>query len=129
MIFANVVGVDRLSDVWFLLAYSVGSVVGSASYWTLVRACWMPNLTRRSVIRTVGLCLAATLVSLATERLIGSGGGDNNQLPFDLRTICWWVAFSLSLFVAERSPANSAMRPTPLAGSRRPPGARAAMTP
>lgn len=107
MTFANWVGAERLSQAWWLLSYSAGSAIGAVSYWALVRGWFIPNLTRHSLMRTVVFCVSATLLALGAQELIGRFG-DPDQLPLDLPTICWWTAFSTSLFLTQHSPSSSA---------------------
>lgn len=71
--------------------YITGSAIGSAGYWFAVRWFWMKSLRRGDLIRTVTLCVAATL--LAT--FFG--------LPDLAMTVVWWFAFSISLYWSEMS--------------------------
>jgi hypothetical protein len=76
------------------------SVIGAASYWCLIRIFWIHKLGAFSLFSAVGLCTAVTLVWALTFR---------HSLFFAIEpwvlmthTLCWWLAFSLSLYLSER---------------------------
>ena len=71
------------------------SAFGAALYWLLLRGWWAPGLSARSLLATVGACVAAPLgAALATGLL---------SLPRDvLLPALWWLAFSASLQVSGR---------------------------
>jgi len=81
--------------------FGIGSAVGSFGYWRLIRAVWMPRLRWQSTALTVGMCVAATLVSLFIVTFAGLG--ENRSLLY-LPTVSWWFAFSVSLWLASRQP-------------------------
>lgn len=89
--------------------FITGSAIGSAGYWALVRRFWMPSLGRADLLRTVALCVSATLLVAAYGYAVPSGfsitwpelGGHLFSL---LLTITWWFAFSISLFWSETTP-------------------------
>jgi hypothetical protein len=93
-----------LNNLIFVLV--TGSVIGSAGYWALVRRFWMPSLGRADLLRTVALCVAATiLVGIYGELVLSGFGITESELGgrlFDLLlTTTWWLAFSTSLYWSE----------------------------
>lgn len=78
--------------------FLTGSAIGSAGYWLLVRMFWLKSLRRTDCLRTVALCVAATLLSFATLEILPRSLdiGDPNIL-----TAAWWFAFSISLYWSE----------------------------
>jgi len=93
----------------FILILVTGSTIGAAGYWLLVRTFWLKSLGRMDCLRTVALCVAATLVSLVLGMLDQSGKDYYGTLLF---TIAWWFAFSLSLYWSEMS--EQAKKSTPV---------------
>jgi hypothetical protein len=84
-------------------AFALGSAGGAASYWFLIRFFWIPGLLLRSVAHTVLICVAATLISLLLAVLLTGFGRSDSLVADVLPTVAWWLAFSLSLWLAERS--------------------------
>lgn len=83
-----------------------GSAIGSAGYWALVRMFWMKSLGRTDLLRTVALCVSATLVVEAYGYAVPSGFSITwpqiaGHLAELFLTITWWFAFSISLFWSE----------------------------
>jgi hypothetical protein len=77
------------------LALAFMAALGAASYWLLVRTFWAPFLSRRSLLLSIGLCEAATLVAALAMGAV--------SVPRDpLVPAAWWVGFSLSLYIADR---------------------------
>jgi hypothetical protein len=71
------------------------AAVGATLYWLLVRGCWARALPWRHLALTVAVCVAATLVAELPIVLLG--------LPHDVVVVlAWWLAFSVSLRLAER---------------------------
>jgi hypothetical protein len=83
-----------------------GSAIGCSGYWVLVRWFWVKSLRRVDLLRTVTLCVAATLLVTGISEVVPSSvtlmrpelwGG-----VFDvLQTVAWWFAFSISLYWSE----------------------------
>ena len=97
----------RLRNLGFV--FITGSAIGSAGYWALVRRFWMPSLGRPDLLRTVALCVSATLLVGVYGETVPSGFSitwpELGGYLFDLfLTIVWWVAFSISLFWSETTP-------------------------
>jgi hypothetical protein len=93
----------------FFALYAVSSAFGATAYWLLVRVFWFRGLPRRSLLQTVGVCVAATFASLLTFGLVTQQGRYESEFAQALPTIFWWLGFSLSLLMfARRVPtANS----------------------
>jgi hypothetical protein len=83
------------------VGFCLVSVVGAASYWCLVRAFWIHNLTFNSLLRAVSLCAAVTLLWDLTFR--HSLFFAIKPLILTIHTLCWWLAFSFSLYLSERA--------------------------
>jgi hypothetical protein len=79
--------------------YLNGSIIGSSGYWVLVRLFWLKSLRRMDWLRTMALCVAATLFSLVALGTLKLSDHTN----FMLTTAVWWYAFSLSLYWSETS--------------------------
>jgi len=92
----------------YILMWVAGSAVGSAGYWLLVRLFWLRSLGRADCLRTVALCVAATLLSFPVAMLDQSGKDHYATVLF---TVAWWLAFSLSLYWSEVS--GQAKKSTP----------------
>lgn len=83
-----------------------GSAVGASGYWLLVRLFWLKSLRRTDLLRTVALCVAATLLAWVfaealdakKARIYGLHEGEVFDL---LLTVAWWFAFSISLYLSE----------------------------
>jgi len=91
-----------------ILILVTGSAAGAAGYWLLVREFWLKSLGRTDCLRTVVLCVAATLVSLVLALPDQSG---KDYYATVLFTVAWWFAFSLSIYWSEMS--GQAKKPTP----------------
>jgi hypothetical protein len=90
----DLLGLYGLENIFLALALT--SAIGAASYWLLVRGLWARFLSPRSLLVTVGSCLLATLIASV---IIG-------VVPFlcdILLSMLWWLAFSASLLLADRS--------------------------
>lgn len=88
----------RVKGLSVVFAFLVGSAIGSAGYWLLVRLFWLKALRRADCFRTVALCVAATLVSNGVGMLDQLGDSGFTSTLF---TVAWWLAFSGSLYWAE----------------------------
>lgn len=98
------------------IGYCVASAFGAALYWYLVRGFWLPDLTIASLLRTVGLCAAVTLVWQTSTR---SSLSLINPWNLTVHTLCWWLAFSFSLYLSERAgttPKQALLSDPPRAG-------------
>ena len=91
----------------FLLS---ASALGASGYWLLVRWFWLKSLRRGDLIRTVALCMAATMLSWGAGTLIsllpwawseGMLRPMVNDIIGLLPTAAWWAAFSGSLYWSE----------------------------
>ena len=85
------------------VGFSLASMIGAASYWFLVRAFWIHNLTLISLLIAVSLCAAVTLLWHLTFRR--SLFFAVEPLMLAIHTLCWWLAFSFSLYLSERTSA------------------------
>ena len=83
------------------IGFCLASMIGAASYWFLVRAFWIHKLTFISLLSAVGLCSAVTLVWALTFR--HSLFFAIQPLILTIHTLCWWLAFSFSLYLSERA--------------------------
>ena len=77
------------------------SVIGATSYWCLVRAFWIHKLTAFSLLRAVSLSTTVTLVWALTFH--HSLFFAIKPLILTIHTLCWWLAFSFSLYLSERA--------------------------
>ena len=78
-----------MTGPWLLLALSSG--IGAASYASLIRHFWMPDLTMGELISISLGCVVAAAAVLLAARLLQAFGG----MWF---AICWWYAFSAGLW-------------------------------
>jgi hypothetical protein len=89
-----------------------GSAIGASGYWVLVRWFWIRSLRPMDLLKTVTLCVSATLLVEIYGYAAPSGltltrpkfwGHLFDLAPlFDLLpTIAWWFAFSISLYWSE----------------------------
>ena len=93
-----------------LSALAMGSAGGASVYWALVRLFWIRGLTASSLFRTVGLCVGATIISFTLAVVVTQRGKSPSTFADAIPTIGWWIAFSLSLYFAERSGATANQR-------------------
>jgi hypothetical protein len=103
VLFGTVVNLMNVTnnDFGLFSLYGAGSAVGAFAFWMVMRAFWLRNLTFLSLVRSVGFCIVATLLSLVVAGEITGFGSHPNALSGDLPTYFWWVAFSSSLFYGE----------------------------
>jgi hypothetical protein len=90
----------------FIFFYITGSVIGALGYWLLVRRFWIRSLRRMDLLKTVTLCVSATLLVEVYGYAVPSGFSltwpELGDHLFDLfTTITWWFAFSISLYWSE----------------------------
>jgi len=87
--------------------YLTGSAIGASGYWLLVRQFWLKSLRRADWLRTVALCVTATLLAgLALDMSDGYVRGVpklNVDIISPILTVAWWFAFSISLYWSEMS--------------------------
>ena len=88
----------HIEGLSYTFAFLVGSAIGSAGYWLLVRLFWVKALRPADCFKTVALCVAATLVSYGVGMLDQRG---DTGFTSTLFTVAWWLAFSGSLYWAE----------------------------
>jgi hypothetical protein len=87
--------------------FVTGSAIGASGYWLIMRRFWLKSLRRVDWLRTVSICITATvLAGLAVNRFDGYVNGvpklsaDTTTL---ILTMAWWFAFSISLYWSESS--------------------------
>jgi hypothetical protein len=102
--FADILRDNNLGgDAIFL----TGSAIGASGYWLLVRLFWLKSLRRADWLRTVALCVTATLLAgRALEMFDGYVLGVaklNADVVSQILTVAWWFAFSISLYWSEMS--------------------------
>jgi hypothetical protein len=85
------------SAVYQLVGLAFGSVFGAVAYWYLVRLFWIHELTVLSLVRAVILCAGVTV----TWNKLAHAIWFPNPLQLIVHTLCWWLAFSFSLYLFE----------------------------
>ena len=95
--------------------FFTGSAIGASGYRLLMRLFWLKSLRRTDWLRTVSLCVTATLLAeLALGMFDGYVRGVaklNADIISPILTVAWWFAFSISLYWSEVS--EQANRSTP----------------
>jgi hypothetical protein len=91
----------RQSDIGFAIIFLSGSAIGAAGYWLLVRLFWLKSLRRVECLRTMALCVAATLLALAAIEVLAKNV--SVRVTSLILTAAWWFAFSISLYWGEMS--------------------------
>lgn len=86
----NNLGVDSI--------FITGSAIGAYFYGLLVKRLWLKSLRRADLLRTVALCVVATLLILVTMHIFDGYKRGVISLMF---TAAWWFAFSISLYWSE----------------------------
>jgi hypothetical protein len=82
---------------YHFVGFSFASAIGAGAYWCLVRSFWLRELTTVSLLRAVVLCAAVTLAwETATDFSLSLMG---DPLISTVHTLCWWLAFSFSLYL------------------------------
>ncbi len=81
----------------------LASMIGAASYWSVVRVFWIPRLSALSLLSAVSLCAAVSLAWDLTFRY--SLFFAIKPLILTIHTLSWWLAFSFSLYLSERASA------------------------
>jgi len=107
IVWTPIVAILPRSDFNLSFIYLTGSAIGASGYWLLVRQFWLKSLRRTDWLRTVALCVAATLLSaLVLEMFDGYDRGVaklNDDIISPILTVAWWFAFSISLYWSEIS--------------------------
>jgi hypothetical protein len=102
--FADILREYDLGAVGILV---VGSAIGATAYWLLVKWFWLMSLRRVDLLRTVAVCVTATLLlGLALHMFGGYDRGVekiNSEVISPVLTVGWWLAFSISLYWSEMS--------------------------
>jgi hypothetical protein len=113
---------DALGDsVRFILLWVFASAFGASGYWILVRSFWLRSLRFVDLIKTVALCVPATVLSWVGAGMVTSqGAAQPTSVAWDIGglmpTAAWWVAFSFSLYWSEvRGNANDSIASTMMA--------------
>ena len=100
-------GILRENHLGGYALYLTGSAIGASGYWLLVRLFWLKSLRREDWLRTVALCVTATLLAeLALDMFDGYVRGVaklNADIISPILTVVWWFAFSISLYWSEMS--------------------------
>lgn len=91
----------RSSDIGFAIIFLTGSAIGAAGYWLLVRLFWLKSLRRVDCLRTVALCVGATLLALSAIEVLPKNVPV--RVTWLILTAAWWFAFSISLYWSEMS--------------------------
>ena len=89
----------RRNQLGSLTIFLTGSAIGASGYWLLVRLFWLKSLGWKDWLRTVALCLAATLLSAVAVNALNP----RIDIFSPIITIAWWFAFSISLYWSEMS--------------------------
>jgi hypothetical protein len=85
------------------LATLMASAFGGAPYWWIIRYFVIHKLGMRSLLMAVAFCVGGTLASALLGVLFSNLGNYITLLAGLLPTVCWWYAFSLSLWVSMRN--------------------------
>lgn len=87
--------------------FLTGSAIGASGYWLLVRLFWLKSLRRADWLRTISLCVTATLLVEAVlgvfDGYVGGVAKLNTAIISPILTVAWWFAFSISLYWSETS--------------------------
>lgn len=89
----DLLGLRGIATIFPALALT--AAIGAASYWLLVRVLWARFLSLRSLLGAIGSCVVATLIASVATGVV----------PFlreALLSTLWWLAFSASLWIADR---------------------------
>ncbi len=89
----------RRNQLGALSIVLTGSAIGASGYWLLVRQFWLRSLRPTDLLRTVALCMAATLLSTFALEVLNP----RIDLLSPIITTAWWFAFSISLYWSEMS--------------------------
>jgi hypothetical protein len=87
----------RRNHLGALMIFLTGSAIGASGYWLIVRQFWLKSLRWTDWLRTMGLCVAATLLSAVALDVLNP----SVDILSPIITIAWWFAFSISLYWSE----------------------------
>jgi hypothetical protein len=99
VVWTPIVAILPRSDFNGVFIFLTGSAIGAAGYWLLVRRFWLISLRRVDCLRTVTLCVAATLLSFAVLEVVPRRISES-VISLTI-TGAWWFAFSISLYWSE----------------------------
>jgi hypothetical protein len=106
-VWTPIAGILPRSNFNLILIFLTGSAIGSSGYWLLVRLFWLKSLRRADWLRTVALCVAATLLAALALGMFDGYVHGVAKLDADIispiLTVAWWFAFSISLYWSEMS--------------------------
>jgi hypothetical protein len=92
------------------LIFVTASAIGASGYWLLMRFFWMRTLRRRDWLKTMSLCVTATLLAVCFLEMFGGYKRGvaklDHALFYPILTVAWWFAFSISLDWSEAKLAN-----------------------
>jgi hypothetical protein len=83
------------------MAIALASAAGATAYWLLVRAFWVRGLRGLSLVQSAAICVSASLMSLLAASAVTGFGKSPSWVADTFPTVGWWLAFSLSLYLAE----------------------------
>jgi len=86
-------------EIKLTLFLLVGSAIGGSGYWLLIRLFWLKSLPLANWLRTIALCMAATLLAIVAIEVLRL----SEELTSFVLTIAWWFGFSISLYWSEMS--------------------------
>ena len=99
------IGDSTPGDSVRVLFYAIAaSACGSLAYWFVVRAFWMKQLRYRDLLRTLTLCVMATILAFIGLAVLGSSPAyfeSTRSVGDILPAVMWWFAFSASLWWTE----------------------------
>lgn len=95
---AGLLRFDVVTTVFVTLA--LASAFGAVAYWVLVRGLCAPFLSLGSLVLTIVACEVAMLITALAVRAVPT-------LRDLLAPVLWWLAFSMSLCIADRRRAPS----------------------
>lgn len=96
IILAQIVGFGGL-----FMAIALASAAGATAYWLLVRAFWVRGLSGLSLVSSAAICVSASLLSFLAASAVTGFGKSQSWVADTMPTVGWWLAFSLSLYLAE----------------------------
>lgn len=89
------------SNLQFAFASALASACGAVAYWLLIRMLWFRSLRYRELLKTIPLCMIATLVGFFGVAAFRTPANyDSTKELAGISPIAsWWFAFSWSLFL------------------------------
>jgi hypothetical protein len=85
------------------LSLLAASAFGSVAYWFLIRMFLIHRLGIRSLKLAIAFCVGASLASALLGVLLANRSNYVTVIAGLLPTVCWWYAFSFSLWVSLRN--------------------------